>query len=207
MPALPFIPFANCAEVACFGLLASQTVLLTNGVRKGSAFSGTDLSDIADIFANWLVNDLDPLLSDDLEWDYVKVTDLTTQFSPVFVGGTGLPDNGDVTGVPVPNNVAAVISFQTGNRGRSFRGRNYIPAAPSSVLQTTSQFTTAFAANIAAAYGALAAALGTAGFDHVVLSRYENSVRRTTGVATRITAYNAKTPVGTQRRRVIGVGI
>lgn len=203
----PFIPFANCAEVVIEGQLASQAAFLTLGVRKGSAFAGSDLDDIGNIVAEWVTTNLLPLLSDDLQIDLVKVTDLTTQFSPVAIVTTGLPANGSVTGVPVPNNCAAVVSFATGSRGRSFRGRNYVPAAPSAALQTTTLFYAAFATDLRDAYATLAAQLGIDGFDHVILSRFENGVRRTTGVATRVTEYIGRTAVGTQRRRVVGHGI
>lgn len=202
----PFIPFANCAEILIEGTLASQAADLTLACRKGSPFAGTDLQDIADLVAGWVVNTLLDFISDDYSANSVKVTDLTTQFSPVAFSTAGLPANGAVTGIPVPNNVAAVVSFATNNRGRSFRGRNYIPGAPSAELQTTSEFQSTYAASLAGAYQDLADGLGVAGFDHVILSRQENGVRRTTGVATRVTEYLGRTPVGTQRRRVIGHG-
>jgi len=202
----PFIPFANCAEVVCQGTLASQDVLLTNGVRKASPFAGTDLDDIADIFANWLTGTLLPILCDDLSMIFVKVSDLTTQFSPVAVSVTGLPATGSVSGSPLTNNVAAVISYKTAQRGRSFRGRNYVPGAPVGSLQTATELTSTFVTNLVAAYAGLGVSLASANFDHVVLSRQENNVIRTTGVATLIQDYIGRTALGTQRRRVIGHG-
>jgi len=202
----PFIPFPNSAEVVCQGTLASQQVILSNGVHKSSAFTGTDLEDIGDAFCTWLTGTLLALLADDLAFQSVKVTDLTTQFSPVSVRSLGLPATGGVTAVPVPNNVAAVISYATTQRGRPFRGRNYVPGAPDSALQTATEFTATFVSNLDAAYSDLGTALSNLGFEHSVLSRQENSVRRTTGVATRINAYIGRTPIGTQRRRVIGHG-
>lgn len=202
----PFIPFANCAEAVVFGTLASQQVVLTSGVRKGSAFAGSDLDDIADIFAQWASTQLLPILSDDLTIVSTKVTDLTTQFSPVAVSVSLLPASGSVSGIPVPNNVAAVMSFATEQRGRPFRGRNYIPGVPSTDLQTTTEFTATFVSDLVLVYQTLGNDLSSAGFDHVVLSRQENGVRRTVGVATRINNYLGRTPIGTQRRRVIGHG-
>jgi len=204
---IPFIPFANCAEVVVQGVLASQQVFLTNGVQKASAFGGTDLQDIADIFASWVVSELLPILCDDLVINTIKASDLTTQFSPVAVSITGLPASGSVSGSPLTNQVAAVVSYKTAARGRSFRGRNYVPGAPVNSLQTATELTVTFVGNLVAAYQSLGIALGSANFNHVVLSRQENGVRRTNGVATIITDYIGRTALGTQRRRVIGHGI
>lgn len=207
MPVVPFIPFANCAEVVCIGTFGGTACYLTNGVRKGSPFSGTDLTDIGNIFGLWLQEDLLPLLYNTLTYTQIKVTDLTSQFAPIAIATDGLPASGAVTGASVTNQVASVVSFKTGLRGRSFRGRNYVGGLGATALNTTTTVSAAFAASLVGAYVQLATSLGAAGFDHVVLSRFENNVRRSVGVATRITDYIGRLPLGTQRRRIVGHGI
>lgn len=204
---LPFIPFSNCAEIVMQGQQAGQAAYLTVGVHKGSAFGGTDLSDIADISATFLVSGLGPLLHASLSWLAVKVTDLTTQFSPTFTGGSGLPFTCTGSGAECPVNVAVIASFSTVNRGRSFRGRNYVPAPLATELTNATTFDATYVANIGVAYHDYFDALLLAGFTPSILSRQENSVRRTTGVFTAIAAINMKTIIGTQRRRVAGHGI
>src|ERR671937_289057 len=149
MPVHPYIPFANCAEVLMQGVLASQTVMLTNGVQKASPFGGSDLTDIATIFNNWYHDFLRGLLSNSIVFATIKVTDLSTYTA----------------------------------------------------------FDATAAAAFSAAYVLLGSALGSAGFNHVVLSRRNLGAWRSVGVATRINGYTAKLPIGTQRRRVTGHGI
>jgi len=207
MPVLPFIPFPNCAEVVCQGEFGGTASYLTFGVRKGSPMTTTDLEDIADLFGTWLSSNLLPELYDTMAFNSVKVTDLSDQFAPVFVGTNGLPASGSVTGASVTNQVAAIVSFKTAQRGRSFRGRNYVGGLPAAALLTTSSLTSTFISAIQDDYDELSLALGAAGYDHVVLSRYENLVRRTTGVATRVDSYIVRPVLGTQRRRLAGHGI
>lgn len=203
----PFIPFSNCAEIVIQGEQAGNAAYLTQGVAKGSAFGGTDLQDIADIAADFAATGLGPLLHSSLTWDAVKVTDLTTQFSPTFLGGAGLPAACTGSGAEVPSQVAVVMNFPTIQRGRSFRGRNYVPGGLATQLTDASHFASAYVSSIQAAYVAYFAALLLGGFTPVILSRQENGVRRTTGVHTAILGPVGRLPVGTQRRRVSGHGI
>lgn len=207
MPVHPYIPFANCAEVLMQGVLASQTVMLTNGVQKASPFGGSDLTDIATIFNNWYHDFLRGLLSNSIVFATIKVTDLTTESSPVVIMDVTAPQAGAVGTGPVVNNTALVVSFSTSSRGRSYRGRNYIPGVPTADLSTYTAFDATAAAAFSAAYVLLGSALGSAGFNHVVLSRRNLGAWRSVGVATRINGYTAKLPIGTQRRRVTGHGI
>lgn len=204
---LPYIPFANCAEVVVSGNVASQLNILTFGVRKGDAFVAGDLDTIATAFEDWIHTELFPLLSSATTIDTIKVTDLTTVSSPVLVHSITSPIVGGGSANAVPSNMAVVVSFATPNRGRSFRGRNYVFGVPLSTLSNQDTVATTAISAFNAAYAALATTyLGAVGFDHVVLSRFNDKTRRTTGVATRVNAYITRAPIGTQRRRVQGRG-
>lgn len=207
MPFLPYIPFANCAEVVQQFTLGDQVVMLTNGVRKSSAFSGSDLSDILAVFRDFWDTKLHFLVTEELIAGVAKITDLTTVDAPIVEELVGPPTNGAVTTVPVPNNGAMVVSFKTALRGRSFRGRNYVPSLPAAALATTSTWTTDTLTAMTEAYEYLGAQLALAGFQHVILSRQNDGERRTTGVATAVVTYIARAAIGTQRRRVIGRGV
>lgn len=204
---LPFIPFINCAEVVIRASIASQAAYLTFGVHSSGVLVPSDLVDIADLVAAAVIADLLPDLHTSVSVQDVKVTDLTTQFSAVYVGGSGLPDSGGASGALSPNNVALVVSFKTANRGRSFRGRNYVFGLLAAQLASSTEWGTTIAGNVQTFYENMFSSLTAAGFTPSILSRFENNVRRTTGVATAITQVTGKFPIGTQRRRVEGHGI
>jgi len=207
MPSLPFIPFADCAEAVCQGVMAGQAAYLTLAFNKPGGYVGTDLQDLADGIAGWLVAELAPLQQAGITWLAVKVTDLTTVSSPVVVSTVGLPVNGGVGGAALTNQACMVVSFKTALRGRSFRGRNYVPSLPPADLASTTEWAPTPIANFAEAYVDLAETFVPTGNVHVVLSRFNSSVRRTVGVFTTVTAYVARAPIGTQRRRIEGHGI
>jgi len=203
----PFIPFPNCASVELFGTLAGQAVELTFGVRKGSALDTTDLSAIAAIFDGWYHDHLRTYLTASVSFNSVKVTDLSSDSAPIFEVSLDTPHEGGVDLAVAPSNVSMVVKFTTASRGRSYRGRNYIPGLPASDQESPGEWGATPRSNLADQYQILADALGVGGYDHVVLSRVNGGVRRTTGVATRVTGYTCRAPIGTQRRRVPGVGI
>lgn len=204
---MAFIPFINVAEVVFKGTLAGQQCYLTFGIRKGSAIGGTDLSDIADVFDAWWATDFRAELSTNYNAGSIKVTDLSSDSAPTFEKPVTAPTDGAVASASVPNNVAMVVSFLTANRGRSYRGRNYVMGVPSADLDTNTSFESSSCAAVQLDYEQLQLALAGAGFEHVVLSRFNAGAERAVGVSTAVETYRANTPVGTQRRRVTGHGI
>lgn len=207
MPFLPFIPFLNCAEVVVEGQAAGQAAFITLGARFGGAIVGTALQDLADAVAGWVTTNLLPNLHAGLTINQIKATDLTTQFSPVVFSTVGLPASGSVGGAALTNQNAFVESFATLSRGRSNRGRVYVPGIPPGSLASTTTYSALFVAAMNTVFLALPTALSGVGWTHVILSRQENGIRRTIGQATVVTAYLGRVGVGTQRRRVIGHGI
>lgn len=70
------------------------------------------------------VNELNPSLPTDLTLDRVDCFNVD---QPTFSNSTLSGDAGDVIGDALPPRNAPVISKKTGLRGRSFRGRMYLP--------------------------------------------------------------------------------
>lgn len=207
MPFLPFIPFANCAEIVCQGLMAGQAAYLTTGWLKPGGINSGDLQGLADEMAAWLISDLAPIQQAGITWNSVQATDLNTGSSPVAFSTAGLPVAGGVSGAALTNQVAMVISFKTVKRGRSYRGRNYVPSIPPGSIVSTTQWTAAALTAYGTAYQNMAAAMALIGWTWVVLSRQIDGVRRTVGAAEPVTSHIPRAAIGTQRRRIIGHGI
>jgi hypothetical protein len=202
-----FIPFADCAEVVVQGQSAGQAAYLTMGFLHPGGIVGSDLGDLADIVASWVTGTLLANLHAGYQVDSIKASQLDTVSSPVYVSVLGLPAAGAVGGAALTNQNAFVISFKTASRGRSYRGRNYIPGIPPAGLATPTSYTPAEVAAQVGAYNQLALDVSADGWVPVVLSRFNGGAPRAVGVATPITQYIGRTAVGTQRRRVIGHGI
>jgi len=103
--------------------------------------------------------------------------------------------NGGVT--TVSHQCALVLSHQTAKRGRSFRGRTYLPGVPVSTLESTdhSKWTATKADGTAAQYDTLVAELLANEWNFVVAS-YTNET------AEIVTNTIGRRDVFTQRRRV-----
>lgn len=74
----------------------------------------------------WFANAL-PTLPTTYRFNEVYAVDRTTQTSETATAVTAVDADGTLTGATLPNNVSFTITFNTANRGRSYRGRNYWP--------------------------------------------------------------------------------
>lgn len=148
-----------------------------------------------------------PLLSQDLTLREVYVTDESEQNggSATATFGTG-PLAGGVSNSGLPGNVALCVSFRTAQRGRSFRGRIYLPGLYETAV-TGNQIGSTIATSLVNAVETAVAAVEALGAIHAVVSRYANGAPRTTAVATPVVAYLATDlTVDSQRRRLTNRG-
>jgi len=203
MPFLPFIPFADCIDVAMQFIQQAVPWYLTFGVQSSTSVTPTVLANLNLVFDDWWINHLRPQVNTGAVLTTMKYTDLTTQFGPTLTTVPSATPAGSLAGAVLPAQAAMVVSETTANRGRSFRGRSYLAGRVDADMQTTTNWTATRQAGVQTAYDALLLNLITAGFNLAVLSRQENGVRRTTGVATPVLSVTAKAQIATQRRRLL----
>jgi hypothetical protein len=138
----------------------------------------------------------------------VRVTDLTTISGPAFdwVHGTthDLPFPGIFSGAPQGAQVAAVVTWQTTARGRSYRGRSFLPCLEATHIQDADNLTTAAVTLYQDFWqqmhdGINAASAGV--WTHVVVSRFTGHVARPAGVMTPIAFVRQNQSLGTIRKR------
>jgi len=210
---MPFVPVANTVLVETRMLLDEQQVENTFTVRFEASVSPTILENLAADFLGWWINDYADIVSDELELREVVATDLSSQTGPQFSLPAPIGSNGNITGSVLSNNVSLCVSFRTANRGRSFRGRNYIAGVPvASVVQNNA--VTGYVAAVVTAYEKLLPGGGalTSG-TWVVASRFSGvdsegkPIPRAAGVTTPITGVVVvDSTVDSQRRRLPGRG-
>jgi len=118
--------------------------------------------------------------------------------------------SGADTGDPLPPQCASVFSLRTGLKGRSYRGRFFLPAT-SETNQANGAVIGAYTTKLNTISAQLLAVFGPAGTNGDwrlgVISRYLNKVQRTTPVCTQVTSISIDPVLHTQRRRVYGVGM
>lgn len=209
---MAFIPVPNVAQLMCEGSVDRQMTINDLYFEvSGGGITVVNLSTIVSAVHFWFTTLVAPLLSRDWTTIRTRARDLTTQNS--FVAEAAGAVVGGVDEEAAPNNVAACIKLGTAVSGRSFRGRNYIPALPNSLVNLNTLDAT-FAANLIGVYAGLVGP-GTfePGWQLVVVSRFTGggpgvpSAPRVTGIATPVQQVSFPTPfVKSMRSREVGHG-
>jgi hypothetical protein len=202
---MPFQPVEQVAQITCQGVVDSQITINDIYFQNSAAVTPINLGTLVADMSDWFTASLAPLLSDDWSTVRVRGVDLTTITGPVAETSNSTP--GGSAGEAAPNNVAACVSFRTAQRGRSARGRNFVPGIPNSLI-TLNTLDNGFISDLLIAYNALVGP-GTfsAGWQMVIVSRVtENSVRPT-GLAIPVTSViMVGNSVRSMRSREIGHG-
>jgi len=193
------------ALVQCMGVVDGQLTINDLSFVCSGAVTPTALNNLVAGVETWFTGSLAPLLSEDWSTTRVVGTDLSSLTGPrievpsVTAGG--------VTGEAAPNNVAACVSLRTDQRGRSARGRNFVPAIPNSVI-TLNTLSPTFITDLLSAYAELIGA-GTfvAGWELCIISRVFEGLDRTPPITIPVTGLTmVGNSVRSMRSREIGHG-
>lgn len=202
---MPFQAVPNVAQVTIQGSIDAQMTINDLYFEASGAIDGPGLTNLATNVGNWVTTSLAPLLSSDWTATHVRAIDLS---SPTGLSGeNNLASPGGVGTESAPNNVAACVSLRTAQRGRSGRGRNFVPGIPNAVI-TLNTLSPTFIDDLVSAYLTLVGAGSfTPGWELVVVSRQTGGALRPTGIAIPVTTVTMVTPyVRSMRSREVGHG-
>jgi hypothetical protein len=202
---MPFQAAPSILQTTIEGRADNQLTINDLFWFSSGAISPVVVNSLLLALSNWVDTTLTPLLSRDWSATRVRAVDLS---SPVGLGmEIATPFVGGVDVEAAPNNVAACVSFRTAQRGRSGRGRNFVPGIPNSVI-TLNTLDPAFIGDITNAYGVFpGAGVFVAGWQWVVLSRQTAGALRANGIGIPITsATMVGNSVRSMRSREIGHG-
>lgn len=205
---MAFIPVPLTAQCNIRGTYIGEQVENTLYVRSNTAWSAVTLQILADQLLAWYDTSVLPLLSASYTLREVYAVDLASVTGPtatstpigVRVGGT--------SGDGMPGSVALCVSFRTGARGRSFRGRNYVPGVVEANV-SNNVISATWSESVVLAYQQLLIPdeYLPVSQEWVVVSRYANNQPRAQGIATPVTqVLVVDNFVDSQRRRLPGRG-
>jgi hypothetical protein len=202
---LPYQPCPGVAKVSLVGNLNGEQCVNTLHFGKDGIWSPVELEGLATNILAWYEDNVLPLIGNEFVLERADAVDLTSvtgsTASVLVTGGAGA-----VTTGAVPNNVAVAVTFRTAARGRSFRGRNYVPATPRAALASGTRISTTYQGNLAAAYTALLSAPIGSGVLWGVLTRRAGGAPRAEGFITEVTSCTVDVNLDSQRRRLAGRG-
>lgn len=203
---MTFQPVPDVAGVRLQGVMDNQLTLNDLYFQiSGGGINAAGLVNLAVNVADWWTLNVVPLLSRDFASVRVIATDLGSATGPI--GEATAAATGGVDLEAVPNNVAACVSFRTDQRGRSGRGRNYVPGIPGSQVALNTLDPT-FITNLVSAYVLLVGAgTFTPGWQWGVVSRQTAGVARVSGLFIPITSVlMVGNVVRSMRSREVGHG-
>jgi len=207
-----FVPCDRVIKIDFRGTLDNQRISNTLYVRKQTgSVAASDLQTVGETARTWWGAALAPTLASNFSLREIYLTDLTSQNSFVLTYTANLPSVGQLAGATLPNNVSFVVSLRTGQAGRSFRGRNYIPGIRGTDVTSSDPnlLTTTRTNAIVSAYQLLLSPtyFGDTPYRLVVVSRFSNGQPRPAGVATPVVSILAVDRIlDSMRRRLPGRG-
>lgn len=209
---MPFVPVPDTVMVemrmTCHSQKVENTLYFTGG------FSDETLpAELALVMESWWTDNYAPLVSEDVTLVETVVTDLSSETGFQVSQAPALLTTGTISGFgSLPNNASLAVSFRTGQRGRAFRGRNYIVGITESQVERSEMDTTT--ANAwQAAYTAILDAVADLSCNWSVVSRFSGvdgdgkPIPREEGVASLVTnVVIVDRVIDSQRRRLPGRG-
>jgi hypothetical protein len=203
---MAFVPVPDTLAVDVIYEQLGQRVENTLYFESPGGWTGAQVADWLDQLRTLIEEDLLPLLHAGLQLVQLVGTLLDAVDSLSITLNVSPPVAGSGSGDSLPNNVTYTVQFKTASRGRSFRGRNYVPGIPDTQV-TGNQIESAFRTGILDFYSTLLALASSNSFIWVVVSRFHNLAPRTTGVTTPIIEVaTADANLDSQRRRLTGRG-
>lgn len=203
---MAFIPVPATARISIGLTAGTDQYYITLHFEASVNFDEVALAALIDAVIDWATTRLMPTLSSDLALNEVNGLALHSSSAPSLSTVVSPQVAGGVAGNPLPANAPMVVTHRTPLRGRSYRGRNYVPGIPEGDVTSSGLVSVAREAAILTAFLNLTDVEVAEGVTHVVVSYRENNVVRPTGVTTPVTAYTSDGIIRNQRRRQFGVG-
>jgi len=206
--AMAFVPAPNIIEAEIRYTLFGQKIENRIMVDNGAAVDAAALEAVAIQVWDWAETGLIGGLSTNLQLNAVVCTDLTTNEGPQFTYAPDATTTGGVAGAMLPNEVAFCISLHSTSRGRSARGRMFIPAIPVSATSDANNLSSVAAGALVSSVQTLINDLTTGTRIPVIVSyRHDNAPRSGGPVFFPIVSAAATdTLLDSQKRRKPGVG-
>lgn len=200
------LPVPNTMQVDVLFRLYNQVVENVYHVEAPGGVDAVALDDCKNQMAGWVTGNYMPLMSSDLVFTGLVVTNLSAEGGSqvTFEQVGGLP--GTIGSAAEPGNVSFCVSQRTARIGRAYRGRKYVAGIPAN-KRTGNTIDATWAGQLVAEMDALIGFLDTLNLVLVVVSRTLDNIERLVPVTTAVTNHTTTDLfIDSQRRRLTGRG-
>lgn len=204
---MAFISAINTVKVVLEQLFGTSELANIVYFLKSGGWSEAEMTALLDDVETWWITYMQPYLGNALSLTGLTATDMSSATGPVVTKAVSPAEVGAGTSDPQAANVTAVITFRTAGRGRSSRGRNYIPGLTQDVMDSVTDVLAGWCGYMIDAYEAFSDVEVANTCTHVVASFYHEKAPRATALLQPVTGYTMDTAVDSQRRRLRGRGI
>lgn len=203
---MAFIPAIRTARSTMLFQQENQVLANVLWFRFPGAITPTDLDALNTALHTYYTGHLKAQIGANCALTEILSVGQDTAFDPARSLIVSPGEAGTLGGTALPLNVSICVTLRTGFRGRSFRGRTYLPSRTTTDQNTPSSINGTQISNILTAVSWLLDAAHTAGALWSVVSHYTNKLPRPTAVVTPVDAISIDTPFDSSRRRLIGRG-
>lgn len=203
---MPFVPTPNTLRAEIIFLWDSQQVENVFHIRTPNVINESELDSVHTVMNLWYDSYLSAMQPSAVSLLKYVIADASDQFgvSKEYAPTTRI--QGQVSSSPsMPNNVTLAIKWNTGFRGRSYRGRTFHIGLWESAM-VGNNIASDVLANFISTYTQLITSLDGSTRELGVVSKFQGNVQRTEGVFTPIRTVTCDGVVDSQRRRLPGRG-
>jgi len=197
--AIGFVPALNCAALVLDMLVNGHSVSTGAFINNAVSWTIDTLDELCNTAVSNFVAFVLPNLASNLSLIGAKATDITSETGPVGNFNPGTPPTGGDSAPSTSNNCAACIKVETGNRGRSYRGRNFMPGLPTDEVEGN-LIDIDWLDDLITTYGSYMNSMNGDGMTPVVLSRVSDGVARPEAIQTPVLSYTATNNLVTSQR-------
>jgi len=202
---MAFQPVVNVAEVHIRETMQGIPVENTYYVRNSAGWDESTLEELVGLFADWFPGSYHLIQGAHVIGTEIYARDLTTEIAAQATDLAIAGSAGAAAGTPLPGNIALAVKRLSGMVGRSARGRIFWCGWTASHVDTDENFITVGNVNNLLAYLAtLESDIAAAGYESVIVSRYNAGVKRSAGLVLPVSGWAVTDRrVDTMRRRLV----
>lgn len=186
--AMAFQPAPNCVQVVFSWTQDGIPVSNTLHLEKSTGYSQVDLDALTSDLDAFVASDMVDLMGSATVYNQVEARGLSSAIDLISVNNTSAGAFGPGA-APLPNNVTKAITLRTGFTGRSARGRWFQLALDGTQIADTNTILQVSVDNIIEMLEALKLLVEALGWIIVIVSRWNNGVKRATALTTPVVGF------------------